>query len=387
MSKKFSISLLHPFSAKAIGLSKKDLLYSHSKPHFLALQEIQKENFKITVDYFTTGIFPQVYKIDGLIKYLWPTTFQHFNKNKRWRNEKSYWHLLYNTIKPPDITIINMSGHLSPYSLKIAKALMLKGKTYIAMVGGLNMSFGEKEMAYYKNAHHIIVHTEIQKHNLLQRKEFENLDIRVIPLGVNTSHFTPLTNKDLDKVNLLFVGRISRLKRVEMAIETLAFCLQNNLQANLTIVGPVSDEVYYNELLNIIRERNLEEFVNMIGPVCHEDLVEYFQNATLLLLPSIHESFGMVLIESMACGTPVAALKNSVGPDEIITDSYTGILAENANYSQNIVDLIHNPVKYAQLSRNCRQSVVEKWSISNTIELMRDSLNSALNENKIKKTR
>ena len=231
------ISLLHPFSAKAIGLSEKDLFFSHSKPHEKALVKLQEEGYEVFIEYFTSSVFPFTKKINGIKKRFWPITTPLFKKRHRWRKQHSlfhYWNTFFNT---SDVTIINMSGHGSPYCFKLAKMLIKKGKPYIAMIGGIHISedFAAKE--YYQNAHHIIVHTEIQKKQLLQRDTFRNLNIRVMPLGIDTSLFIPKA-KEEERFELLFVGRISPLKQIELCLETLAYLSKNQKR---TVIFYITD--------------------------------------------------------------------------------------------------------------------------------------------------
>ncbi len=74
------------------------------------------------------------------------------------------------------------------------------------------------------------------------------------------------------------------------------------------------------------KQLEVKDNINFVGSVEQKQLVPYYQKANLLLLPSAHESFGMVMVEAMACGTPVVALKGSGGPDEIIENGINGIL-------------------------------------------------------------
>lgn len=368
------ISLLHPFSAKAIGLSENDLFFSHSKPHERALLKLQGEDYEVSMDYFTGSVFPFSKKINGMTKRFWSITKPVLQKRHAWRKQHSlfhYWNAFFNT---PDLTIINMSGHGSAYCFKLANMLVKKQKPYVAMLGGIHISDDLKAKKYYQKAHHLIVHTQIQKSALLQNSVFKDLNIRVMPLGIDTSIFIP-KEKPSSTIELLFVGRISRLKQIELCLNTLHYLLEKqNKPVNLTIVGPISDETYFSELKQLAIKLQIVEHLKFIGSVEQVQLIPYYQKANLLLLPSTHESFGMVMVEAMACCTPVAAIKGSGGPDEIVENDINGILTSRAKYAQDILKHLKSLGKQQQLSIQARESVEEKWSLKKTEEALRTSI-------------
>ncbi len=369
-----SISLLHPFSAKAIGLSENDLFFSHSKPHERALLKLQGEGYEVSMDYFTGSVFPFSKKINGMTKRFWPITKPVLKKRHAWRKQHSffhYWNAFFNT---PDLTIINMSGHGSAYCFKLADMLVKKQKSYVAMLGGIHISDDLTAKKYYQKAHHLIVHTQIQKRALLQNSVFKDLNIRVMPLGIDTAVFIP-KEKPSSTIELLFVGRISRLKQIELCLNTLHYLLEKqDKPVNLTIVGPISDETYFSELKQLAIKLQIVEHLKFIVSVEQVKLIPYYQKANLLLLPSTHESFGMVMVEAMACGTPVAAIKGSGGPDEIVENDINGILTSRAEYAQDILKHFKSLGKQQQLSIQARKSVEEKWSLKKTEEALRTSI-------------
>lgn len=376
----FSIVLLHPFTAKAVGLTENDFLHSHSKPHESALRGIQNDNLLIKIDYFSNSFFLKKFQRNGIEKRFWPLSFLSLLKKKKWRNETSTFHYKATLIKPADLTIINMSGHGSDYVFRLAKILLAKNKTYIAMIGGLAMSYEGEALLYYKQAHHIIVHTERQKIELKSHSGFENLDIRVLPLGINTSDSTPKIRADSElKGKLLFVGRFTRLKQIELAVGALKFIIQQGYsEAKLTLIGPKSDNVYYLEILELIKNLKLENNIEILNALPNEMLIEYYQKAEIFLLPSLHESFGMVITEAMCCGLPVIALKGSGGPDEIITSGNNGLLTSKDQFSNSVLSILTNKNNYNSLSLNARATIVANYGIENTISILRQSIEDAL---------
>ncbi len=377
--KKKRISLLHPFSAKAIGLEEKDLYYSHSKPQEKALLKMQEEGYSVSIDYFTGNIFPYSKKINAIKKRFWTITNPLFNNRHRWRGQYSWFHYINTYFAAPDVTIINMSGHGSKYLFRLAKLLRKRGKPYLAMIGGIHLSTEGQAKEYFQNAHHIIVHTQIQRAQMLEMETFKNLNIRVMSLGIDTNIFIP-KKSNINDISLLFVGRITRLKQIELCLETVTFLLKNQKRkVKLNIIGPVSDIVYFSELKALAEVLQITEHINFIGTVEQKDLVPYYHNANLLLLPSAHESFGMVIVEAMACGTPVVALKGAGGPDEIIENGINGILTTKEFFSERVLDFTHSQEMQLKLGENAIAIVKQKWSIEQTQAVLRNSIEQVFN--------
>lgn len=375
-----SIALLHPFSAQAIGLKEKDLYFYHSKPHENSFRTLKKEGYDVTIDYFTGKLLPYQKQISGLTKRFWPITKPFFKHRHRWRKQESKFHYRLYSRRAPDITIINMSGHGSMYCFKLARLLKQQNKPYLAMIGGIHMSDHSEAMHYYSNAHHLIVHTAFQKNQLKTQAAFKDLDIRVIPLGVDTDLFCP-SKHFKNNFKLLFVGRISRLKQIEKGIEALDYLInKKQMAATLDIIGPVSDEAYFTELKNQVKSLKLQESVTFIGSLKQEELIPYYQAASVLVLPSQHESFGMVMVEAMSCGTPVVALEHAGGPDEIVVSGKNGFLCNPSDFNTKVYELLSTKQLFLNCRRNSRQFVLSNWSLEHTTQCFRASVEAVLNK-------
>jgi glycosyltransferase involved in cell wall biosynthesis len=127
---------------------------------------------------------------------------------------------------------------------------------------------------------------------------------------------------------LAFIGRISKEKRPDRAIE-----IANKAGIPLKIaakVGKLDEEYYYKEIKPLIDGNPLIEFIGEIG---EKDKNEFLGNAIAMLFPiDWPEPFGLVMIESMACGTPVIAWREGSVP-EIIDDGISGFVVESIEES------------------------------------------------------
>lgn len=131
--------------------------------------------------------------------------------------------------------------------------------------------------------------------------------IPVIPHGVNTSNFAfdELLQADSRLVRLLAVGRITDQKGFELLVRAMPTILGNEPTATLTIVG---DGGAKPALVNLISDLRLGSYVEVKPSMEKNALAVEYSGATLLVVPSQFEPFGLVGLEAMACGCPVLAI-------------------------------------------------------------------------------
>lgn len=377
-----TISLLHPFTPQAAGVVEKSVAVYHSQPHLKALQMLREQmQFECSIDYFTTKFFNYSFKHHAINYRFYPVSFTLNGDHKKWKKQRSKACLKAYAKNTPDVTIINMSGHSSPFSYELSKLILENGKKYIAMLGGRHYTDVAWLREYYQKAHHILVHTQLQKQEMQQLPLFEDCDIRVMPLGVDTNVFKSTVKKTQDTLQLLYVGRIVELKRIHLAIEIVHKLVSSGVKnVSLKIVGPVSSKSYKDELERMILEKNLSNNVFFEGFKKHNELVDYFNQSDLLLLPSKSESFGMVVVESMSCGTPVAVVKGVVGPEDIISHQKDGLVSTLETYVPDVVNLLLDEKKLIEMKKNARQKVIDHYSIEATARVLFQSVEDALRQ-------
>lgn len=174
------------------------------------------------------------------------------------------------------------------------------------------------------------------------RTELENLEthyhaprkkIAVVPCGVNLDHFYPRPRPEArqrlglspDAEVVLFVGRFAPLKGLDALIEAVAALRPGRPDLQLIVAGgdgPLDDATQ--ALHRKVRRLGLEGVVRFPGRVDPSDLPDYYSAADLLALPSHYESFGLVVLEALACGTPVAATPVGAGA-AVVREGHNGV--------------------------------------------------------------
>ncbi len=172
----------------------------------------------------------------------------------------------------------------------------------------------ETEMHLTKNCHRIIATTEREKDDLIHHYGASPERISVIPCGVNLDLFQPwdkeVARQQLgfgDGKSLLFVGRIEPLKGIDRLLWAMTYLHNGHGLRAVIIGGDGNSRAEVERLQKLSRELNIEDSVTFSGMIKHEKLPCFYSAATACVIPSYYESFGLVALESIACGTPVVA--------------------------------------------------------------------------------
>ena len=165
--------------------------------------------------------------------------------------------------------------------------------------------------------------------------------IHVIPNGVDTSYFRPLSKEEsrdalhipVDSKNVLFVGHLIHRKGVDLLIRAFSEVYRLEADARLYIVGgPVAstDAGWYQDTLSLPGRLGILDRVTFVGPVeSHKEpaLNLWYNACDVLVLPSRAEGMGMVLMEAMACGKPVIGTGVG-GIPNVVTEGENGFLVD-----------------------------------------------------------
>ena len=156
--------------------------------------------------------------------------------------------------------------------------------------------------------------------------------VSMVPCGVDLSVFRPLdqkTARDLLGLNgekiLLYVGRVEPLKGLGLLVETAAQIDSEDGVRMMVVGADANGGQEMDRVKQLAKDRDLEDQIDFVGQVDHTELPLYYNAADVCVVPSYYESFGLVALESMACGTPVVATRVG-GLSTIIQHGRTGYL-------------------------------------------------------------
>jgi D-inositol-3-phosphate glycosyltransferase len=202
----------------------------------------------------------------------------------------------------------------------------------------------ETEIVHF--ADRLVAATPTEREQLIQLYGADPRTISVVPPGVDLAHFHPMSKRiaqqhigvESHDWMVLFVGRIEPLKGVDTLIRAMALlayeCPTWVSRLSLAIIGgdPNTNENAEMERLKAMHaELKLGDLVVFLGAKDQNTLQYYYNAAEAVVMPSHYESFGMVALEAMACGTPVIA-SDVGGLSHLVRDGETGFHVPNGDH-------------------------------------------------------
>jgi len=206
----------------------------------------------------------------------------------------------------------------------------------------------------------------------------------VVPPGVDLSTFQPIDRAEARRNIgygpgrlLLFVGRLERLKGVDVAIRALALLRdRSHDDVRLLILGEDSkdaDESEKDRLKAVVAKLGVRDRVDFLGSVAHHELPFFYGAANVCVMPSYSESFGLVGLEAQACGRPVVG-SDVTGLRSVVRDEVSGYLVgghDPAAYAERIGRLLDNPELAEQMGLRGRL-LAQRFSWKRTADRLED---------------
>lgn len=247
------------------------------------------------------------------------------------------FHLLYSLwfeIKKADVVHVQpIYSYTTPITLFYC--FLLKKKVLISPRGSLaKWSFNKRgllkvlwiKLFIYPFSKDAVWLSTSRKESLEILAFFKKATIKSLSDGVNLINSFEKKNCKWSNLNYIAaLGRIHSVKGYDILIKAMAKIVKKKPDVKLFIAG--NDDGHKNQLIKLINQLDLKNEVQFIGVVKGENKNQFLAHAQCLVLPSQTENFGIVVVESLAVGTPVIASKNT--PWQALMDAKAGMFIDN----------------------------------------------------------
>jgi glycosyltransferase involved in cell wall biosynthesis len=197
--------------------------------------------------------------------------------------------------------------------------------------------------------------------------------ISVIPFGVDTQIFKP-GEKDPKLRDFIVIGTVKSLEKkygIDTLIESFAILKRRHpdLPLRLVIVGEGSEK---DRLISLARNLGIFEDVNFVGRVRNKEVPKFLYSFDIFVALSRLESFGVAVVEAMACGKPVV-VSNIGGLKEVVEQGVSGLIVPPENpeeASKAIETLIFSENLRREVAKNARERVLKLYDWNKNVEMM-----------------
>lgn len=286
---------------------------------------------------------------------------------------KCLYHILFSKL---DSVLVFSGGRTSflEKGLIVLIAHAFSTKTIIAPRAGsikdeINNSFWFKKFAInvFNKSDIIICQSNFWKKNyeeLLPLSQSDKFTVVNNAININLYPKVNVLKQKNNKVNILFLGWVTREKGIFELIEAAKLVISKEEKVKFIIAGKGAD---FDEALKRVKNYGLETYFDFRGWVLKKDKSILIQETNIFVTPTHNEGLSNSLIEAMASGLPCIASNVTSMPDIIVSER-VGILFEKNNVEQlsnAILDLIHNKIKRVSIGQNAREHIKDNFSVEN----------------------
>ena len=224
---------------------------------------------------------------------------------------------------------------------------------------------------------HIITVSDCSRRDISREFAIPLRRFRIIPNGINTDFFYPLTGvKRADNQLLVTNSADTPLKGLRYLLEAAA-AIGKKREIRVIVIGEPKRD---GEIERLVRGLDLGRVVTFTGRIGNGEFARRYAEATIAVVPSLYEGFGMPAGEAMACGVPVISTSGGALP-EVVGDA--GVLvppADSAALRQAIVALLDDPERQRELAERglarVKQSLTWRHAAEKTVHVYREAIDA-----------
>ncbi|WP_339295351.1 glycosyltransferase family 4 protein [Paenibacillus sp. FSL W7-1279] len=250
------------------------------------------------------------------------------------------------------------------------------------------------EQISYRRSDSFIVLSQYFKDMLVENYDVKERDVHIIPAAVDHERFRPHPNREQLRTELaistgqpmLFcIRRLVRRMGIDRLIHAMVDVIKIHPESRLFIGGDGPMRAEYEALIG---QLGLASHVKLLGRISNEELVRYYQAADISVVPTLTlEGFGLITVESLACGTPVLGTPYG-GTKEILQQLSNDLLFKDGTseaMSEKIIDVLNNNL-FLPTRETCRQHVLNRYTWSRVAEAVTGLFTEEIEKRKVLRT-
>ncbi len=296
------------YENKALGLIPISFLNNNCDV-VLIVGKMDSEKLKMKI-YETNNLDTEFYrnwdKVDSLAKLFYYKVRnllvfdEIFSVFKILKKEKPDYFMSFNNSILTHFIIFLYSVYSKIHKIKTRKILKLdsdgtsfkNSKKYVKIL--ISIFYGLISILYDK----IIVETSCG-YSIFKAIPFFGKKLEIVPNSISNEYMNNCPEIKREKT-IITVSRINKIKGIDILINSFIEIYKKNPEYNLKIIGPIEDNDYYNELLEIINKNNLNNKILFCGLKNRKELIEIYKKASIFCLFSRYESFAISRLEAIA---------------------------------------------------------------------------------------
>lgn len=248
------------------------------------------------------------------------------------------------------------------------------------LLGGLFWRLWRKKIvlwyAHYKNPLKLklavaLAHRVVTSTALACRINSEKL--RILQQGIDTEKFQPENIENVNLNKILFLGRISPVKKLEVLIVAIKILDSNGIKINLDIFGEPApgDEKYFVEVKNLAQRLGLEQKINFLGLVPNFQTPQIYNHYSIFVNLTSTGSFDKTTLEAMSCGS-IIFVSNRVFKEVLPPDLQENLMFGEGD-SRDLADkisklLVMSPQRLREIKKQMREIIVKNQNLDELIE-------------------
>lgn len=315
---------------------------------------------------------------------------RHSVLNNVWIGKLLWQRRLFNVVrelKPDAVILLGNYGFLSTIFLTfvlkvVGRPVLFWGHGRYGSEVGITLlvrrafnCLPDKWLVYGENAKKLMIGDGIAESKI--QVIYNSLDLRAQNEIYKILSTSELTSCDRE-YRAVFIGRLTEVKRLDLALRALSILHLRGLPLTLTLIG---DGPMRLNLEALAAELEISSSVTFVGAVYDENVIgEYLYNADFCLSPG---NVGLTAMHSLAYGTPVIThgnLAEQMPEAESVLDGITGVFFEQGSY-ESLADAIQrweriSVNKRAKVRRDCRSLIFDKYNAQKQVELINSAVTS-----------